>query len=93
MGDFIPEEELQTFLSKTTPGARIPPPEDRNKIGSSNVGHKLLSKMGWTEGGEALHKISKLRLRTSVLHAEPQFLNVSPFWIVVSLLASSCCGL
>ncbi|GAQ79862.1 hypothetical protein KFL_000400050 [Klebsormidium nitens] len=50
MGDFIPEEELQTFLSMTTPGARIPPPEDRNKIGSSNVGHKLLSKMGWTEG-------------------------------------------
>lgn len=50
MGDFIPDEELQSFLAKTTPGGRAPPSEDRNKIGASNVGHKLLSKMGWTEG-------------------------------------------
>jgi len=24
--------------------------EDRNRISSDNVGHKLLSKMGWKEG-------------------------------------------
>ncbi|MQL69790.1 hypothetical protein Taro_002074 [Colocasia esculenta] len=53
MGDFIPPEELEKFLAscddayaqKATKEAA-----ERAKIQADNVGHKLLSKMGWREG-------------------------------------------
>lgn len=56
MQDFIPEDEMAKFLAKSgneeakQQAARI---EQRSRIQADNIGHKLLSKMGWKEG-EAL---------------------------------------
>lgn len=56
MQDFIPEEEMAKFLAKSgneeakQQAAQI---EQRSRIQADNIGHKLLSKMGWKEG-EAL---------------------------------------
>ncbi|KAL2536732.1 SURP and G-patch domain-containing protein 1-like protein [Forsythia ovata] len=53
MGDYIPPEELEKFLSTCNDaGARKAAKEaaERAKIQADNVGHKLLSKMGWKEG-------------------------------------------
>eukprot|EP01026_Neomeris_dumetosa_P000999 TRINITY_DN10247_c0_g1_i5.p1 TRINITY_DN10247_c0_g1~~TRINITY_DN10247_c0_g1_i5.p1 ORF type:complete len:430 (+),score=60.50 TRINITY_DN10247_c0_g1_i5:107-1291(+) len=53
MQDFIPPEELAKFLAQCkdshskSVAARL---EEQQKITSDNVGHKLLSKMGWREG-------------------------------------------
>lgn len=53
MQDFIPADELAKVLAKSGDVAaqehakRI---EEQSKIGSDNIGHKLLSKMGWKEG-------------------------------------------
>lgn len=53
MQDFIPKEELAKFLSKcgderATEQAKAL--AKRMAIGADNIGHKLLSKMGWKEG-------------------------------------------
>lgn len=53
MGDYIPPEELEKFLATcndvhATKAAREA--AERNAIQADNVGHKLLSKMGWKEG-------------------------------------------
>eukprot|EP01023_Acetabularia_acetabulum_P036022 TRINITY_DN34070_c0_g1_i2.p1 TRINITY_DN34070_c0_g1~~TRINITY_DN34070_c0_g1_i2.p1 ORF type:complete len:257 (-),score=52.94 TRINITY_DN34070_c0_g1_i2:876-1646(-) len=51
--DFIPPEDLARFLSKCqdshskTEAKKL---ESQQKINVSNIGHKLLSKMGWKEG-------------------------------------------
>ncbi|GBG75240.1 hypothetical protein CBR_g19876 [Chara braunii] len=53
MGDFIPEEELQKFLARCNDvkaQAKALEAAESAKIQSDNVGHKLLSKMGWKEG-------------------------------------------
>eukprot|EP00955_Chlamydomonas_euryale_P118482 366546-Chlamydomonas_euryale.AAC.15 len=53
MGDFIPEEELQKVLAKggdKHAQAAAEVLEKKNAIKSDNIGHKLLSKMGWKEG-------------------------------------------
>lgn len=53
MQDFIPADELAKVLAKSGDAAaqehakRI---EEQSKISSDNIGHKLLSKMGWKEG-------------------------------------------
>ena len=53
MQDFIPQDELAKVLAKSGDAAaqehakRI---EEQSKISSDNIGHKLLSKMGWKEG-------------------------------------------
>ena len=53
MQDFIPADELAKVLAKSGDAAaqehakRI---EEQSKIGSDNIGHRLLSKMGWKEG-------------------------------------------
>lgn len=53
MQDFIPQDELAKVLAKSGDVAaqehakRI---EEQSRIGSDNIGHKLLSKMGWKEG-------------------------------------------
>ena len=53
MQDFIPQDELAKVLAQSGDVAaqehakRI---EEQSKIGSDNIGHKLLSKMGWKEG-------------------------------------------
>ena len=53
MQDFIPADELVKVLAKSGDVAaqehakRI---EEQSKIGSDNIGHRLLSKMGWKEG-------------------------------------------
>ncbi|XP_077210386.1 SURP and G-patch domain-containing protein 1-like protein isoform X2 [Tasmannia lanceolata] len=53
MGDYIPEEELVKFLSTcndvAAQKAAIEAAE-KARIQVDNVGHKLLSKMGWKEG-------------------------------------------
>ncbi|XAR63422.1 hypothetical protein NMG60_11023354 [Bertholletia excelsa] len=53
MGDFIPPEELQKFLAScndVTAQRAAREAAERAKIQADNVGHKLLSKMGWKEG-------------------------------------------
>lgn len=53
MGDYIPPEELAKFLSTCNDvAARKAAIEaaERSKIQADNIGHKLLSKMGWKEG-------------------------------------------
>lgn len=53
MQDFIPADELAKVLAKSGDAAaqehakRI---EEQSKIGADNIGHRLLSKMGWKEG-------------------------------------------
>ncbi|XP_021659675.2 SURP and G-patch domain-containing protein 1-like protein isoform X1 [Hevea brasiliensis] len=53
MGDYIPPEELEKFLAACNDVAAQRASRetaDRSKIQADNVGHKLLSKMGWKEG-------------------------------------------
>ncbi|KMT01728.1 hypothetical protein BVRB_9g211820 isoform A [Beta vulgaris subsp. vulgaris] len=49
MGDYIPLEELENFMAKCNDVA-AQKVADKAKIQADNVGHKLLSKMGWKEG-------------------------------------------
>lgn len=61
MGDYIPLEELENFLAKCSDAAEQKAAKeaaDKAKIQADNVGHKLLSKMGWKEGvfSAELHK-------------------------------------
>ncbi|KAG0457634.1 hypothetical protein HPP92_022500 [Vanilla planifolia] len=53
MGDFIPLEELEKFLASCNDAAAEKAAKEnaaRSRIQPDNVGHKLLSKMGWKEG-------------------------------------------
>jgi len=53
MSDYIPEEELEKFLANCNDAAAMKAAKEaaeRVKILADNVGHKLLSKMGWKEG-------------------------------------------
>ncbi|XP_057807670.1 SURP and G-patch domain-containing protein 1-like protein isoform X2 [Salvia miltiorrhiza] len=53
MGDYIPPEELDKFLAACNDAATQKVAKeyaDRTKIQADNVGHRLLSKMGWKEG-------------------------------------------
>ncbi|KAF8403861.1 hypothetical protein HHK36_011967 [Tetracentron sinense] len=53
MGDYIPQEELEKFLSGCNDVAAQKAAREtaeKAKIQADNVGHKLLSKMGWKEG-------------------------------------------
>lgn len=59
MGDFIPPEELEKFLASCNDSAaRISAQKaaDKARIQADNIGHKLLSKMGWKEG-KPLHNV------------------------------------
>ncbi|KAG5565209.1 hypothetical protein RHGRI_001193 [Rhododendron griersonianum] len=53
MGDYIPQEELEKFLASCNDAAALKAAKEtaeKAKIQADNVGHKLLSKMGWKEG-------------------------------------------
>ncbi|KAH9710082.1 SURP and G-patch domain-containing protein 1-like protein [Citrus sinensis] len=53
MGDYIPHEELEKFLSACNDAAARKAAKEaaeKAKIQADNIGHKLLSKMGWKEG-------------------------------------------
>ncbi|XP_054793593.1 SURP and G-patch domain-containing protein 1-like protein isoform X2 [Prosopis cineraria] len=53
MGDYIPPEELEKFLATCNDAAAQKAAKEaaeKAKIQADNVGHKLLSKMGWKEG-------------------------------------------
>lgn len=53
MGDYIPQEELEKFLSTCNDAAAQKAAKEaaeRAKIQADNIGHKLLSKMGWKDG-------------------------------------------
>jgi len=53
MGDYIPPEELENFLAKCNDAASLKTAKEaaaKAKIQADNVGHRLLSKMGWKEG-------------------------------------------
>ncbi|KAI4339059.1 hypothetical protein MLD38_024041 [Melastoma candidum] len=53
MGDYIPPEELEKFLASCNDAAAQRASKEsaeKAKIQADNVGHKLLSKMGWKEG-------------------------------------------
>ena len=57
MGDYIPLEELEKFMASCNDvSAQKAANEaaERSKIQADNVGHKLLSKMGWKEGSVKL---------------------------------------
>ena len=53
MGDYIPPEELEKFLASCNDAASQKAAREaaeRARIQADNIGHKLLSKMGWREG-------------------------------------------
>ncbi|KAK4414433.1 SURP and G-patch domain-containing protein 1-like protein [Sesamum alatum] len=53
MGDYIPPEELEKFLATCNDAAArkaVKEYADKAKIQADNIGHRLLSKMGWKEG-------------------------------------------
>lgn len=53
MGDYIPPDELEKFLASCNDAAAqksYREAAEKAKIQSDNVGHRLLSKMGWKEG-------------------------------------------
>lgn len=53
MGDYIPPEELEKFLSTcndVVAQKAAKEAAEKAKIQADNVGHRLLSKMGWKEG-------------------------------------------
>ncbi|KAI3499157.1 hypothetical protein L1887_34950 [Cichorium endivia] len=53
MGDYIPQEELDKFMATCNDVAAQKAAKeaaDRARIQADNVGHRLLSKMGWKEG-------------------------------------------
>ncbi|CAN1827663.1 SURP and G-patch domain-containing protein 1-like protein [Linum perenne] len=53
MGDYIPPEELAKFMASCNDAAAQKAAHEaaeRARIQADNVGHKLLSKMGWREG-------------------------------------------
>lgn len=53
MGDYIPQEELEKFMATCNDAAAQKAAKEaaeKAKIQADNVGHKLLSKMGWREG-------------------------------------------
>ncbi|PIN14391.1 hypothetical protein CDL12_12980 [Handroanthus impetiginosus] len=53
MGDYIPPEELEKFMATCNDASAqkvATEVADRTKIQADNVGHRLLSKMGWKEG-------------------------------------------
>ncbi|KAL3615375.1 hypothetical protein CASFOL_041036 [Castilleja foliolosa] len=53
MGDYIPPEELEKFLTTCNDVSvqkYSKEVAEKSKIQADNVGHKLLSKMGWKEG-------------------------------------------
>jgi len=53
MGDFIPPEELEKFMAHCNDAAAQKATKEaaeKAKIQADNIGHKLLSKMGWREG-------------------------------------------
>lgn len=63
MGDYIPPEELDKFLAKCDDVAALKATKEaaeKAKIQADNVGHKLLSKMGWKEGAYLPRSICKL---------------------------------
>ena len=58
MGDYIPPEELEKFLAKCNDAKAAKAAKataDRAKIQADNVGHRLLSKMGWKEGTQLFY--------------------------------------
>ncbi|EFJ35672.1 hypothetical protein SELMODRAFT_438553 [Selaginella moellendorffii] len=53
MGDYIPQEELERFMAKcndVSAQKNILEATEKARIQADNVGHRLLSKMGWKEG-------------------------------------------
>lgn len=53
MGDYIPLEELEKFMASCNDASAQKAAREateKSKIQADNVGHKLLSKMGWKEG-------------------------------------------
>ncbi|KAF8650199.1 hypothetical protein HU200_064054 [Digitaria exilis] len=53
MGDFIPQEELEKFMARCNDAEAQKATKEaaeKAKIQADNIGHKLLSKMGWREG-------------------------------------------
>ncbi|KAG6514666.1 hypothetical protein ZIOFF_025035 [Zingiber officinale] len=53
MGDFIPQNELDKFLSSCNDAAAQKAAKEaaeKAKIQADNIGHRLLSRMGWKEG-------------------------------------------
>ena len=63
MGDYIPLEELNKFLAKCDDVAAQKATKEaaeKAKMLADNVGHKLLSKMGWKEGAYLVCSICEL---------------------------------
>lgn len=53
MGDFIPQKELEKFMSSCNDASAQKTAKEaaeKAKIQADNIGHRLLSKMGWKEG-------------------------------------------
>lgn len=58
MGDYIPQEELDKFMATCNDVSAQKAAQEaaqRAKIQADNVGHRLLSKMGWKEGADSFY--------------------------------------
>lgn len=50
IGDYLPQEEMAKFMARAR-GDKIDEGDyDPNKLKDDNIGHKMLKKMGWSEG-------------------------------------------
>jgi splicing factor 4 len=69
MGDFIPPEELEKFMARCNDAEAQKATKEaaeKAKIQADNIGHKLLSKMGWREG-QSLMNTNKIVTITAIL--------------------------
>lgn len=85
MGDYIPQEELEKFMASCNDAAAQKAAKEaaeRSKIQADNVGHKLLSKMGWKEGIFSFEVLSINVLRVTP-PAGADRLNLSTFGVSV----------
>jgi splicing factor 4 len=70
MGDYIPQEELEKFLASCNDAAAMKAAKEaaeKAKIQADNVGHRLLSKMGWKEGAYYFLKSFNFQVDESIL--------------------------
>ena len=67
MGDYIPQEELEKFMASCNDVAAQKAAREaaeKAKIQADNVGHKLLSKMGWKEGIYMIYLVFSMIVNT-----------------------------
>ncbi|TXG55800.1 hypothetical protein EZV62_017113 [Acer yangbiense] len=101
MGDYIPLEELEKFMSTCNDvSAQKAAQEaaDRARIQADNIGHRLLSKMGWKEGAFPFAFLPHIKFDPSehdLPHLDDIVVNCGPAKKsqgIKLVLSRSCCA-